>query len=143
MTIRMIRPPWEQLASLTGYIACSCGSTLQSREQTREHWQAGHMDEVAPGIDAEEVIRQFAYRLNAMEHAAQAKDPAEAGYAAKRRAVLEFVRALARTRDDAWCWCPHARTVTATGLGVWVHADCHGVVQRLVGDRLVQAPIDR
>lgn len=38
--------------------------------------------------------RTFEFLLNAMEHAAQAKNPARAGYAAKRRAVLTYVAQL-------------------------------------------------
>ncbi len=38
-----VRPPWESI-NPTGYVACSCGSILQNREQLREHWQRGHLD---------------------------------------------------------------------------------------------------
>jgi hypothetical protein len=39
---------------------------------------------------------EFDYLLNAMERAAQAKNPAKAGYAAKRKAVLEHVAKMTR-----------------------------------------------
>ena len=43
----MIRPPWEATAKGEGgYIMCSCGSTLQTTQDTREHWQSGHFDYV-------------------------------------------------------------------------------------------------
>jgi hypothetical protein len=43
----MVRPPWESM-NPTGYVPCTCGSILQSREQLREHWQRGHFDTLAP-----------------------------------------------------------------------------------------------
>ena len=39
-------------------------------------------------------MSQFTYLLNAMENAAQANDPATAGYGLARRAVLEYVQSL-------------------------------------------------
>ena len=39
---------------------------------------------------------QFNYLLNAMEHAAQSKSPAQEGYGSKRRALLAHVRELER-----------------------------------------------
>lgn len=37
---------------------------------------------------------KFIYLLNAMERAAQATNPAKAGYGAKRQAVLDYVRRI-------------------------------------------------
>jgi hypothetical protein len=45
---------------------------------------------------AEEKNTQFNYLLNAFEHASQEKYPAKAGYAGKRKALLEHVRELER-----------------------------------------------
>ena len=42
--------------------------------------------------------RTFEYLLNAMENAAQSENPAKNGYAAKRRAVFEYVESLQRDR---------------------------------------------
>ncbi len=41
---KMVRPDFEQISKMRGYIACSCGATLQTLEQNRTHWQAGHFD---------------------------------------------------------------------------------------------------
>jgi hypothetical protein len=51
----------------------------------------------------DEVVRQFTYKLNAMESASQATNPADHDYAGKRAAVLTFVRNLAEKviRDAA------------------------------------------
>jgi hypothetical protein len=45
---------------------------------------------------AEEKNTLFNYLLNAMEHASQEKNPAKAGYAGKRKALLAHVRELER-----------------------------------------------
>jgi len=42
----MIRPTWESVANTGGFILCNCGSTFQTREIIREHWQDGHFDYV-------------------------------------------------------------------------------------------------
>jgi hypothetical protein len=39
-------------------------------------------------------VSAFIYKLNAMENAAQAKNPAKAGYGDKRKAVIEYVAKL-------------------------------------------------
>lgn len=46
-------------------------------------------------------MSQFIYLLNAMERAAQAENPAEHDYGAKRRAVLEYVAKLETTPPEA------------------------------------------
>ena len=41
----MFRPDWDAFYSkVRGYIDCNCGSILQTRQMTREHWQLGHFD---------------------------------------------------------------------------------------------------
>jgi hypothetical protein len=52
---------------------------------------------------------QFDYLLNAFEAASQSKAPAEAGYAAKRQALFDYVRGLEAQvvttraeRNEAW-----------------------------------------
>ena len=40
----MIRPPFDEIGRLPGYVACCCGQVLQTRERVREHWQSGHFD---------------------------------------------------------------------------------------------------
>ena len=60
-----------------------------------------------------EAPKEFVYLLNAMERAAQEENPAAHGYAAKRRAVLDYV-AAPRLRvpvppnmvDPSWPDCP-------------------------------------
>lgn len=47
-------------------------------------------------LNVEGVVQEFTYRLNAMEVAGRCENPAANGYAAKRRAVLDFVRSLAQ-----------------------------------------------
>lgn len=44
--MEMVRPTWDEvIASLpSAYIACTCGIVLQTYEQLRGHWQAGHFD---------------------------------------------------------------------------------------------------
>jgi hypothetical protein len=39
-------------------------------------------------------VSAFIYKLNAMENAAQAKNPSKAGYGDKREAVIEYVSKL-------------------------------------------------
>jgi hypothetical protein len=50
---------------------------------------------LSPEAAADYVVRQFGYLLNDLEQASQSSRPAELGYAAKRQAVLGFVRDLA------------------------------------------------
>jgi hypothetical protein len=45
-------------------------------------------------VEQGDEMSRFIYLLNAMENAAQAANPAKEGYAAKRRAVLEYVEKL-------------------------------------------------
>ncbi len=40
----MMRPDWKEFSSREGYVECSCGSILQTKQVLREHWQLGHMD---------------------------------------------------------------------------------------------------
>ncbi len=48
--IGMHRPLWEDLLLTIGsvqgvsIISCSCGSSLESFQSLREHWQMGHFD---------------------------------------------------------------------------------------------------
>lgn len=46
---RMVRPAWEEIGVVRGYVICNCGSTLQSRQMLREHWQLGHFDQLTEG----------------------------------------------------------------------------------------------
>jgi hypothetical protein len=46
-----------------------------------------------------ETFTKFDYLLNAVDHAAQAEHPAVAGYAGKRRLLLEHVRALEKDAE--------------------------------------------
>jgi hypothetical protein len=57
-----------------------------------------------PRVQRESILREFIYKLNAMERAAQEEHPVEHDYAGKRRAVLEFVQSLA---DDLYPEVPH------------------------------------
>lgn len=56
----MHRPDWNELVKRTAgsYVMCSCGSSLQTMGQLREHWQQGHCDEILtrePFDDRQEV----------------------------------------------------------------------------------------
>lgn len=53
-------------------------------------------------------MSQFIYLLNAFETASQHDTPAEVGYAAKRKALLEYVEKLESARPEALCsgWQP-------------------------------------
>lgn len=43
--IGMFREPFSKIgAKLAGYVACSCGHTLQTYEEVFAHWQMGHFD---------------------------------------------------------------------------------------------------
>jgi len=47
----IIRPRWEELASRisssgAGVVGCSCGGSLWSMSELRDHWQMGHFDYV-------------------------------------------------------------------------------------------------
>lgn len=51
-------------------------------------------------VSSDEMTR-FDYALNAMENAAQAKNPAEAGYGAARKAVVGYVESLVTRMVEA------------------------------------------
>jgi hypothetical protein len=53
------------------------------------------------GMTGESTVKRFTYLLNAMEQAAQAENPAEHGYAAKRKSVLDFVWLIGESLGDA------------------------------------------
>jgi hypothetical protein len=64
-------------------------------------------------------MSQFIYLLNSMECAATAENPAEHGYADKRRAVLEYVAKLEATAPEERALLQRAADAlqgTATGL---------------------------
>jgi len=45
----MVRPDWSTFRGRfqqPSFVRCSCGETLQSFNQLRDHWQFGHFDEV-------------------------------------------------------------------------------------------------
>lgn len=42
--IGMFREPLSLYTSQQAYIACPCGTTLTTVQQTMEHWQLGHFD---------------------------------------------------------------------------------------------------
>lgn len=52
----LIRPPWSEMIKGAGYIPCSCGTMLATREQTRDHWQRGHFDYEASGEILQETL---------------------------------------------------------------------------------------
>lgn len=42
---------WEEVSGGTpAYVMCSCGATIQAREDLRRHWQDGHFRMSAPQI---------------------------------------------------------------------------------------------
>ena len=49
----MIRPSWENIAKMFygSYVGCSCGQTLQTQEQLRNHWQLGHFDFIEKNVN--------------------------------------------------------------------------------------------
>ena len=44
--LKFLHPTWREIENRIGgaYVMCSCGRTLTTIEQTREHWQLGHFD---------------------------------------------------------------------------------------------------
>ena len=38
------RPEWSDIEKLSGYILCTCGNVLQTKQAIRKHWQDGHFD---------------------------------------------------------------------------------------------------
>jgi len=65
-----------------------------------------------------EANRQFEYLLNAMEAATQAECPADAGYAAKRKAVFEYVAKLESLRSATAPLPANARAVAEKCLDI-------------------------
>jgi len=39
-----VNPSWEEVREWKGYIQCSCGTLLKTQQETREHWQNGHFN---------------------------------------------------------------------------------------------------
>ena len=69
-------------------------------------------------------MAQFHYLLNAFERAAQADSPADAGYAEKRKALVEHLTALNKDaeryrwlRDNAGAW------EVSRDVGEWTRAE--------------------
>jgi len=45
ITVGTFRPEWTGFYSkVKGYLICNCGSTLQTQQAVRQHWQDGHFD---------------------------------------------------------------------------------------------------
>lgn len=61
------RPLFEEIMkNVTGYIACSCGSVLQTRQSSFEHWQLGHWDYPVYATK-EEVLNKVAEKIAKQE----------------------------------------------------------------------------
>lgn len=57
------RPLFEEfMKNVNGFILCSCGSTLQTRQSSFEHWQLGHFDYPVYATK-EEILDKLAEKL--------------------------------------------------------------------------------
>ena len=61
-TYMMYRPEWEDVAYPKGILTCSCGASLFTQAEVREHWQAGHFDKVINVGDPDYVEPLFTVR---------------------------------------------------------------------------------
>jgi len=83
ITVGTLRPNWSEWSNIRGYLHCTCGQMLQTREAVRAHYDMGHFDKPQNiEIDVEEFkesVRQKWVERMEEQHAKKNDEPVSDG----------------------------------------------------------------